>query len=311
MPVTHNTRKKQYRALIGISNAVVELDPVTLKQTRYTPAVGPTSYGMCMVSPKNGDFVFMSDGTSVYVYHVSNLTTQKCTVGSFAAIYDIQISPDGKTLMYLGGTSMAFADVSSIYKATPSAPTAPLGTLAINGVIHAVFTPDSSKLIVGSSSSSTSAYIINVASRSITSTVALGTMGWGVAVSPNGNTAYCALSAGDIKVVNIGTGTVSSTITSTGANKYPALTSDGRYLIVPKSAASSVQIIDTTAPSQITTVATVASPLNVSISPDNNYAIVGSSATSAASLINLKTNTATTITASPTFIPAAVCWIAR
>lgn len=309
MPVTHNTRKKQYRALIGTSNTVVELDPVTLKQTRYTPAVGPSSYGMCMVSPKNGDFVFMTDTTNVYVYHVSNLTTQKCTVNSFAGIYDIQISPDGKTLMYLGGGSMAFADVSSIYKATPSAPTAAAGTLAINGVIHAVFTPDSSKLIVGGSSSSTSAYIVNVASRSITSTVALGTMGWGVAA--DGNTAYCALSAGDIKVVNIGTGTVSSTITSTGANKYPALTSDGRYLIVPKSAASSVQIIDTTAPSQITTVATVASPLNVSISPDNNYAIVGSSATSAASLINLKTNTATTITASPAFIPSAVCWIAR
>ena len=306
MPVTHATRKKQYRALIGTSTAVVELDPVTLKQTRYTPAVGPTSYGMCMVSPKNGDFVFMTDASSVYVYHVSNLTTQKCSVGAFAAIYDIQISPDGKTLMYLGGTSMAFADVSSIYKATPTAPATSLGTLSLNGIYHAVFTPDSSKLIVGSSSSSSSAYIINVASRSITSTVALG-----VAVSPDGNTAYCALSAGDIKVVNIGTGTVSSTITSSGANKYPALTSDGRYLIVPKSAASSVQIINTAAPSQITTVGTVASPLNVSISPDNNYAIVGSSATSAASLINLKTNTATTITANPAFIPSAVCWITR
>lgn len=321
MPVSTTTpRKKQYRPLYSASGVTGELNSYVSPTTfiRYG-AGGSATYGT--VSSADGSWVFMAypgSNGQVVIYHISGLlvgsVTSTTSFSSAYNLYDICVSPDGNKLAVLGGTS------GEIWNTTTKSAPVKIGTISLNGVYSGAFTPDGTKLVLGGVGSNNNAYIVNASTCAILNTVALGAPGFGTCISPDGTKAYVSMFGSDIKVINITSGTVTSTFTSTGASKYLAITPDGSKLIVPKPSTSppAVHIISTTDGSMIQNMDfTGTAPLTAAVSPDGKYAAIGTSSGNYMSFITLSgTYPYTMVTplagdGNVNYVPSNVCWISR
>ena len=128
----------------------------------------------------------------------------------------------------------------------------------------------------------------------VTATIAVGTQPIGVAISPDGTTAYVAnYSPSTVSVINTSTNTVTATIT-VGTNPYNlAVSPDGTKAYVTNTTANNVSVINTSDNTVAATITVGGDPSDVAFSPDGTTAYVTNTSTNNVSVINTSTNTVT------------------
>ena len=129
-------------------------------------------------------------------------------------------------------------------------------------------------------------YVVDVASRTQRAKIPLGfEFGYGLALSPDGLTAYVLTgsSANVVAVINTGTNSVATTVLLPGDRAYfflPTMSPDGRFLYFTRynasGAPSSVQVLDTTSNTIVATTTVVDGPATVAVSPDGATVYVSS-----------------------------------
>ena len=138
--------------------------------------------------------------------------------------------------------------------------------------------------------------VINVATNTVTATIAVGSGPEGVSVSPDGSKVYIAnYSAATVNVINTATNTVVDTISPVGS--YPrgvSVSPVGNMIYVTNYyVTNSLSVINTvTDISDQITVGT--EPVGVSVSPDGNKVYVTNYGGNSVSVINTATNTVST-----------------
>jgi len=329
MPTSATTpRRKIWNALFsngGTGGISLEVGGILFSFYSPTPrrysAAGTA--GMGNTASADGNWVFMANSGSpggVSTYGVTNglivgSVGANASVSCSANLYGVYASGDGNKFAVLGGTN------GQLWNNTSRLSPTSIANISIDGARSGAFTPDGTKLIIGGTSYTNNAYIINTATGAISSTIALGAGGWGVCVSPDGTKAYVSLAAGDIKVINIASATVTGTLTSTGSSKYLAITPDGSKLLVPKDAANSLHVINTSDGTMAqnisftTTYATTINPFSVAVSPDGKIALIGCTSSNLCwmnmSNYNCAIYASNALDGGASFNPQNVCWIAR
>jgi YVTN family beta-propeller protein len=117
-----------------------------------------------------------------------------------------------------------------------------------------------------------------VASGTVTSTIPLEAIPWGVAVSPDGSTAYVTnFDAGTVAVIAVASGTVTSTIPAGPNPNAVAFTPDGSTAYVTNIYFGTVTVIDVASGIIASTIPVGPDPENVAFTPDGSTAYVTNS----------------------------------
>ena len=131
----------------------------------------------------------------------------------------------------------------------------------------------------------------------VTATITVGASPRGVAVSPDGTTAYVANSfSNTVSVINTTTNTVTTTITVGTRPRGVAVSPDGTTAYVTNNTANTVSVINTTTNAVTATITVGTSPYGVAVSPDGTEAYVTNTGSNNVSVINTTTNAVDTIT---------------
>ena len=131
----------------------------------------------------------------------------------------------------------------------------------------------------------------------VTATITVGSKPRGVAVSPDGTTAYVANSfSNTVSVINTTTNTVTTTITVGTRPRGVAVSPDGTTAYVTNNTANTVSVINTTTNAVTATITVGTSPYGVAVSPDGTEAYVTNTGSNNVSVINTTTNAVDTIT---------------
>ncbi|MFM2352664.1 MAG: hypothetical protein RLZZ608_70 [Actinomycetota bacterium] len=294
----------------GSSNTVSVISTATNTVTATIP-VGDSPSGIA-ITP---------DGTTAYIPNafsntVSVVTTATNTVTATIPVgeapTDIAITPDGTTAYVtnaFSGTISIIATASNTVIVAISVGEGP-GGVAI--------TPDGATAYVlkyfrrtesGTYENDSMVTVVSVATMSVTDTFSVGDSPNGVAITPDGTTAYVTNSQSNtISAINTATNTVIATIP---AGKNPDgdspggvdMTPDGTTVYITNDLSDTVSAIDI-ATNTVTTVIPVGdSPLDVAITPDGTTAYVTNGGNDTVSVIAL--NTAATM-ADPTEMPTPV-----
>ena len=102
---------------------------------------------------------------------------------------------------------------------------------------------------------------------------------------------YVANKAGGVSVVNVGTGSIATTIPLTGSPAGMAASAGGGILYVAQSSANSVAVIDTGSNSVVATIPVGTTPMAVTVAPNGQNAYVVNVGSSSVSVIGTATNT--------------------
>lgn len=124
-------------------------------------------------------------------------------------------------------------------------------------------------------------------------TVAVGSIPWGVAITPNGQTAYVTNTSvsGTVSVIDIPTRTLTTTI-SVGSRPYGvAFTPDGTKAYVANRDSDSVSVINVATSSVIATVPVGDTPYGVTVSLDGTKVYVANNVSDNVSVISTATQT--------------------
>jgi YVTN family beta-propeller protein len=123
-------------------------------------------------------------------------------------------------------------------------------------------------------------------------TVPVGTSPVGVAVSPNGATAYVTnQNSNTVSVINTATNTVSATVTVGSGPEGVAVSPNGATAYVANKDSNTVSVIDTTINTVSATVPVGSSPRGVAVSPNGTTAYVTNLSSNTVSVIDTTTNT--------------------
>jgi YVTN family beta-propeller protein len=213
------------------------------------------------------------------------------------------VSPDGEKV-YVANRQEMTAGISVIDTAT--------NTLTVSiGSFYPVFiaiSPDGTKLYISTESwkKSNDHHILNVYDivNNTTTKVELINMynqyiiengkSRGVAVSPDGSTAYVAVAGRDVvNVIETATNTVSGMI---GVGNWPwgvAVSPDGTRLYVTNHDDNNVTVIDTVTNSNLLSINVGSGPLGIAVSPDGTTAYVANKKNDTVSVIDTASNTVT------------------
>ncbi|MEY9857096.1 YVTN family beta-propeller protein [Catenulispora sp. GAS73] len=112
-------------------------------------------------------------------------------------------------------------------------------------------------------------------------------------VSPDGSTAYVALSDGHVTVINTATNTITDNIALTDSADAIALTPNGATAYVASTFGNSVPVINTATKTEIAEITVGSAPSGIAISPDGSTAYVTNGGGNTVSVINTATNTVT------------------
>ncbi len=130
--------------------------------------------------------------------------------------------------------------------------------------------------------------------NTVTATIAVGSYPIGVAVSPDGTTAYITnYGSNSVSVINTATNTVTATIAVGSSPVGVAVSPHGTTAYITSYGGNSVSVINTATNRVTATIAVGSSPWGVAVSPDGTTAYSADAGGSSVSVINTATNTVT------------------
>jgi YVTN family beta-propeller protein/VCBS repeat-containing protein len=134
--------------------------------------------------------------------------------------------------------------------------------------------------------------VLNTATNTVVTTVTVGSVPGGVAVSADNSRVYVANYSGNtVSVINTATNTVVGSPIAVGANPYGvAVSPNGTRVYVANSGAGTVSVINTATNTVVATVAAGSQPWGLVVSPDNSTVYVATG-DDKITLIDTKTNT--------------------
>jgi YVTN family beta-propeller protein len=137
--------------------------------------------------------------------------------------------------------------------------------------------------------------VIDMATNTVTATIAVGSNPGEVAVSADGSHAYVTnYGGGTVSVIDTSTNTVTATITVGSEPVGVALSPDGSHAYVANNNSGTVSVIDTATNTVTATITVGSNPFGVAVSPDGNHAYVtNENSSGAVSVIDTATNTVT------------------
>lgn len=153
-------------------------------------------------------------------------------------------------------------------------------------------TGDTMLYIPGDNSNTASVTAYDLTKHSIAATFNTGPASQAV-VSPDGSTAYVALSDGHVTVINTATNTVTNTIALTDSADAIALAPNGKTAYIASTFGNSVPVINTATKTEIAEIPVGSAPAGIAISPDGSTAYVTNAGANTVSVINTATNTVT------------------
>jgi YVTN family beta-propeller protein len=222
----------------------------------------------------------------------TNTVTATVNVGTGPG--GVAVTPDG-TKVYVA--NFYSNNVSVIDTATNTV------TATIDGFSNptgVAVTPDGRKVYVtnpGESSYSPPPYlsgnvsVIDAKTNTIITTVNVGLLPGGVAITPDGTKVYVAnLLSNNVSIIDTGTNTVISTVNVGLLPGGVAVTPDGRKVYVTNLFNNNVSVINTKTNKVIATVPVGKLPLGIAVIPDGSKAYVANNYTNNVSVINTATN---------------------
>ena len=137
--------------------------------------------------------------------------------------------------------------------------------------------------------------VINLATNTVVTTIAVGSGPQGIAISPDNSKVYVTNSnSNTVSQINTATNTVTATIPVGSFPRGVVVSPDGSRLYVANSTSSNVSVINTATNSLITNVPTGGTATWITITPDGNFIYVSNLNSANVAVINTATNTLTT-----------------
>ena len=134
--------------------------------------------------------------------------------------------------------------------------------------------------------------VMNISTGTVVATIPVGTLPYGVSVSPDGSKVYITNSnTDDVSVINTSTNTVIATIPVGNNPKGITVSPDGLRVYVTNDVTDDVTVINTITNTVISTIPVGENPLGVALSPDGTILYVGNRHDNNLSVINTTTNT--------------------
>ncbi|HTG80491.1 MAG TPA: CFI-box-CTERM domain-containing protein [Geobacteraceae bacterium] len=231
------------------------------------------------------------DGTVSMINTATRQVMVSTLVGTGTTVQGIVASPDGRRvyancydgatgkrwIAVLHGTTAALLDTVPVGTAQP----APLGPNP-QGI---AITPDGRFLFVAGNFDGGAVTLVDIAARQAVAESALGggSVPAGIAVHPDGTTAYLAFAGSNvIQVYDIAGRSVTATIPTGASPAGIAVTPDGTRVFVANTQGNSVTVIAASTRQVVTTLlAGVSAPLGIAASPEGNrvYAVNGGDGT--------------------------------
>lgn len=248
---------------VSASGGVHVIDAATGTITAMIP-VGSSPQGLAL-SP-DGTMLVTANAGSANVTVISLVTNSVLgTVAAGNGAFDVAISPDSR-----------FAYVANQVSSPPTVSIIDLTTLTNVGSITGVgsyptgiaLSADGSTLVTGNYLGA-NASIIDVATRTVLSNVALGTAGSRVAISPDGAMAYMTNpDASTVSAIDLTTRTLSGTI-AVGPQPWSVrFAPDGDDVYVAQLNSNYVSVIDVATNTVSSTIPTTAGSSTLAVSPD-------------------------------------------
>ncbi|MDB5007180.1 MAG: beta-propeller fold lactonase family protein [Mucilaginibacter sp.] len=156
-------------------------------------------------------------------------------------------------------------------------------------------TPVPSALAYIASYNGNSVSVVNTATNSIVSKIAVGTNPIGVAISPDGSLVYITnQGAGSVSVINALTNAVAATIP---VGDYPSgisVSPDGKTVYVANGGSNTISVINTATNMVTATLSGFSEPGGVTVSPDGSKVYVANEGSNDIAIINTTTNAVAT-----------------
>ena len=137
-------------------------------------------------------------------------------------------------------------------------------------------------------------FVVNVATNTVTTSIAVGSYPRGVSVSSDGRKVYVANEGNNsVSVINTSTNTVTATIPVGSVPLGVSVSPNGSKVYVTNYGLNTVSVIDTTTNTVTATITVGTSPEGISVSPDGSKVYVANNNSASVSVINTSTNTVT------------------
>ena len=137
-------------------------------------------------------------------------------------------------------------------------------------------------------------FVVNVATNTVTTSIAVGSYPRGVSVSSDGRKVYVANEGNNtVSVINTSTNTVTATIPVGSVPLGVSVSPNGSKVYVTNYGLNTVSVIDTATNAVTATITVGTSPEGVSVSPDGSKVYVANNNSASVSVINTSTNTVT------------------
>ncbi|WP_143822099.1 beta-propeller fold lactonase family protein [Mucilaginibacter pedocola] len=159
-------------------------------------------------------------------------------------------------------------------------------------VAKVTVTPQLKSYIYVANSSDNAISVINPEGGAIIKTIPVGTLPYGITVSPNGTRVYVSnISDGSMSVINAASNAVIATV-PVGSRPFGiSVSPDGSRVYVANETSNTVSVIDGVSNSVIATIPTGQYPVATLVSPDGNRLYVANQNSSSVSVFNTSNNT--------------------
>ena len=137
--------------------------------------------------------------------------------------------------------------------------------------------------------SSDTVSVINIATNTVTDTIAVGRSPMGVATAPNGSKVYVTNGDNTVSVIDTATNTKTATITGFQSPTGLAVTPDGTKVYVANRNVSYVQVIDTST-NAVSPIEVGAAQYGVAVAPDGSKVYIANDSANGVSVITTATN---------------------
>lgn len=185
----------------------------------------------------------------------------------------IAITPDGTTGII---TNQLSADISIFDTQTLAVTVIPTPSNPLGAPIEVAITPDGTKALISDTGLGL-VYIFDIASRTFTGTITVGTTPEGLAITPDGKRAFVTnFTSNTVSVIDLTTLIVTTISSALFAGPLDvAITPDGSKALVTNNSNNSVVVIDTTTFSLTPITGLGTDPQGIDITPDGKTAYVG------------------------------------
>ena len=222
-------------------------------------------------------------------------------------IQGLVVSPDGRKV-YVAGSDQGIKVLDAVTNGVINTIAANAGGGVSPNPQGIALSPDGRLLFVSDNHDGGAVTVLDTSTKNTVAAVSGGTgvVPLGIAVNPDGREAYMAFSgSNEIKVFDIPSSTV---ITTIGVGSGPvgiAVSPDGKTVWVTNKSDNSVSVIDIVTRQTTTIIPAGSSPTGIAISPDGKKAFVANQASNSVSIIdiiNYQTSAVITVGSAPTGI---------